>query len=131
MSDAPDPPLGGTTTPPPKDHFYGGQALIEGVMMRGREVWAVAVRKPEGDLHIESHRIDSVVARHPLLGKPFLRGVIVLGQSLRIGFRALTISARVSSPEEVQLSSTAMSVSMTLAIVLFLVGLISGRRTVV
>lgn len=120
MTDSPDRPLGGTTAPPPKDHFYGGQALIEGVMMRGRDIWAIAVRKPEGDLYIESHAIESVVAKRPILGKPFFRGIIVLVQSLRIGFRALMISARVSSPEEVQLSSTAMGFSMVIAILLFL-----------
>jgi uncharacterized protein YqhQ len=53
------------TTPPA--HFYGGQAVVEGVMMRGRDVWAVAVRRPAGDLHIESHDIDSVAKRHPAL----------------------------------------------------------------
>jgi uncharacterized protein YqhQ len=102
------------------NHFYGGQAVIEGVMMRGRDVWAIAVRKPSGSIHIESHDIDSVVKRRPLLGKPFLRGVIALGQALAIGFRALSISARESSPEEEQLTSRQMAFSMVLAGVLFI-----------
>ena len=104
----------------PKNHFYGGQAVVEGVMMRGRDVWAIAVRRPEGSVHIESHDIDSVAKRHPILAKPFLRGVIALGQALAIGFRALTISARESAPEEERLSSRQMALSMVIAVVIFL-----------
>jgi len=70
---------------PPKDHFYGGQAVLEGVMMRGRDHWALAVRTPDEGIHVESHDIDSAAARHPILRKPGLRGVMVLGQSLSIG----------------------------------------------
>ena len=50
--------------------------------MRGATDWAVAVRKPAGDIHVESHDIDSIAKRHPLFAKPFLRGILVLGQSL-------------------------------------------------
>ena len=85
--------------PATRDHLYGGQAVIEGVMMRGRDHWAVAVRRPAGDIHLESHRIDSVVARMPFLGKPFLRGIIVLGQSMAIGLKALQVGARESSED--------------------------------
>lgn len=105
---------------PNQNHFYGGQAVVEGVMMRGRDVWAVAVRKPSGDIHLESHEIRSVARRHPSLTKPFLRGVIALGQALAIGFKALSISARESAEEEEQLSSRQMAVSMVIAIAIFL-----------
>jgi uncharacterized protein YqhQ len=101
------------------NHFYGGQAVVEGVMMRGREVWAVAVRRPDGDIHVESHDIDSVVKRRPFLGKPFLRGIIALGQALAIGFRALSVSAREAAPEEERLTSRQMGLSMAIAGVLF------------
>ena len=104
----------------PRETLYGGQAVIEGVMMRGRRHWAVAVRKPDGDIHVESHEIRSIADRVWLLRKPFLRGVIVLGQALSIGFKALSISAHRSSPEEEQLTRGQMAVSMTLALVLFL-----------
>ncbi len=107
-------------SPTRADHFYGGQAVVEGVMMRGRDVWAVAVRRPDGALHIESHEIDSVARRHPVLTKPLLRGVIALGQALAIGFRALAISARESAPEEERLSSRQMAVSMAIAVGLFI-----------
>jgi uncharacterized protein YqhQ len=103
-----------------QDRFYGGQAVVEGVMMRGRDVWAVAVRRPDGAIHVESHPIDSLAVRYPILGRPFLRGVMALGQALSIGFRALTISARESSAEEERLSSGQLAVSMTVAIVIFL-----------
>ncbi|MFM7718629.1 MAG: DUF1385 domain-containing protein [Actinomycetota bacterium] len=104
----------------PTDHSYGGQALLEGVMMRGRDAWAVAVRRPDGGIHTESHDIDSVVRRVPWLRLPFLRGVIALGQSLAIGFRALSVSARVITPEDEAPASWQVGVSMAIAIALFL-----------
>lgn len=102
------------------EHFYGGQAVVEGVMMRGRDVWAVAIRRPAGDIHVESHDIESVAKRHPVLRKPFLRGVIALGQALAIGFRALSISARESAPEDEQLTSRQLAVSFVIAAVIFI-----------
>jgi uncharacterized protein YqhQ len=102
------------------NHFYGGQAVVEGVMMRGRDVWAVAIRKPTGDIHVESHDIDSIARRHPILRKPFLRGVIALGQALGIGFRALSISARESAPEDEQLTSRQMALSFAIAGAIFI-----------
>lgn len=106
-------------SPARADHFYGGQAVVEGVMMRGRRVWAIAVRRPDGSLHLESHEIRSVAERHPILRRPLLRGVVALGQALAIGFRALAISARESSPEEERLTSRQMAVSMAVAVALF------------
>jgi uncharacterized protein YqhQ len=103
-----------------QDRFYGGQAVVEGVMMRGRDVWAVAVRRPDGAVHVESHPVDSLMSRHPILGRPFLRGVMALGQALSIGFRALSISARESTAEEERLSSGQLAFSMSIAIVIFL-----------
>jgi uncharacterized protein YqhQ len=106
--------------PATKNHLYGGQAVIEGVMMRGAAHWAVAVRRPAGDIHVESHEIDSVVKRVPILGKPFLRGIIVLGQSLAIGMRALQVGARESSEEQEQLSRGQMGASLAIAMALFI-----------
>ena len=106
--------------PRSRSHFYGGQAVVEGVMMRGRDAWAVAVRRPDATIHVESYGISSVAARYRILRKPGLRGVIALGQALSIGFRALSISARESSPEHEQLSSRQMALSMTIAGVMFL-----------
>jgi uncharacterized protein YqhQ len=102
-----------------KDHLYGGQAVLEGVMMRGRDHWAVAVRKPDQAIHLEAHEIDSVANRHRFLRWPGFRGVIALGQALSIGFRALLISANQATPEEEQLTKKQMAISMTLALALF------------
>jgi uncharacterized protein YqhQ len=106
-------------TAPRAQHTYGGQAVVEGVMMRGRDVWALGVRKPAGSIHVESHDIHSVAERHPVLRKPFLRGIIALGQALAIGFKALSIAAREAMPEEEQLSSKQMGVSMAIALIVF------------
>src|SRR5438105_5511826 len=101
------------------DHYYGGQAVIEGVMMRGRDQWAIAVRRPDDRIHLESHDIDSIARRVPLLAKPGLRGVLALGQALSIGVRALTISANQSVKEEERLTPRQMGISMAFAFVLF------------
>jgi uncharacterized protein YqhQ len=71
----------------------GGQAVLEGVMMRGASNWAVAVRKPDGDIAEVHQPIKSPMARHLIFRLPVIRGVIALGESLAIGFRALAISA--------------------------------------
>ena len=107
-------------------HFYGGQAVLEGVMMRGRDHWAVAVRRPDETIHVESHTIHSIGDRVRILRKPFLRGVIALGQALTIGLRALTISANQSVEEENQLTTGQMAMSMTLAFVVFTAVFIVG-----
>jgi uncharacterized protein YqhQ len=105
--------------PPRENHLYGGQAVLEGVMMRGRDHWAIAVRKPDTTIHLESHEIDSVAKRFRFLRWPGPRGVIALGQALSIGFRALLISANQATTEEEQLSSKQMAISMTFALLLF------------
>jgi uncharacterized protein YqhQ len=78
----------------------GGQAVLEGVMMRGASNWAVAVRKPDGDIAQVSKPISSPMARHWILRLPIVRGVVALGESLAIGFRALAISASYAAQEE-------------------------------
>jgi uncharacterized protein YqhQ len=113
----------------PRTHLYGGQAVVEGVMMRGAGFWAIAVRKPDASIHIESHEIDSIVLRVPILGKPFLRGIIVLGQSLAIGMRALMISANQSLEEEERLTPRQVILSVVLALALFVGIFIIGPTT--
>jgi uncharacterized protein YqhQ len=78
----------------------GGQAVLEGVMMRGPGNWAVAVRTPSGEIAQVSRSIDSKMARHRVLRLPIVRGVMALGESLAIGFRALAISANYAAQEE-------------------------------
>ena len=71
----------------------GGQAVLEGVMMRGPRNWAVAVRKPDGEIAQVAREIDPLAVRHWALRLPIVRGVVALGESLSIGFRALSVSA--------------------------------------
>src|SRR5213083_1018642 len=78
----------------------GGQAVLEGVMMRGPSNWAVAVRKPDGEIAQVHQPIASPMARHVVFRLPVVRGVIALGESLSIGFRALAISANYAAQEE-------------------------------
>jgi uncharacterized protein YqhQ len=99
-----------------KDAPIGGQAVLEGVMMRGISTWAVAVRKPsaeqiadggadskegaKGEIEVISEPLVSWTKRHRLLRVPVVRGVVALGESLKIGFRALGISANAQMPAD-------------------------------
>jgi uncharacterized protein YqhQ len=80
----------------------GGQAVLEGVMMRGPRNWAVAVRKPDGEIAQVTREIDPLMARHWALRLPIVRGVVALGESLAIGFRALSVSANYAAQEEAE-----------------------------
>jgi uncharacterized protein YqhQ len=99
-----------------RDAPIGGQAVLEGVMMRGVSTWAVAVRKPTEEQRRDGHRLEpdepalgeieitseplvSWTQRHRLLRLPVVRGVVALVESLRIGFKALGISANAQLPE--------------------------------
>src|SRR6478672_2293728 len=78
----------------------GGQAVLEGVMMRGPSNWSVAVRKPDGEIAHVNQPIASPMARHRIWRLPVVRGVVALGESLAIGFRALAISANYAAQQE-------------------------------
>src|SRR5918911_1135554 len=80
----------------------GGQAVLEGVRMRGPRHWAVAVRKPDGEIANVAKTIDPLMARHWALRLPVVRGVVALGESLSIGFRALSVSANYAAQEEAE-----------------------------
>jgi uncharacterized protein YqhQ len=79
---------------------YGGQAVLEGVMMRGPAVWSVAVRTPNGDVVDVTRSVRSPMQRHRIWRLPVIRGIVALGESLAIGFRALAISANYAMQEE-------------------------------
>ena len=83
-----------------RDAPIGGQAVLEGVMMRGVSTWAVAVRNPEGQVELSSEPLVPWAKRHRLWRVPVLRGVVALGESLKIGFRALAISANAQMEED-------------------------------
>jgi uncharacterized protein YqhQ len=78
----------------------GGQAVLEGVMMRGPSAWSVAVRKPDGVIAEVNRPIEPFSLRHRWARIPVVRGVVALGESLSIGFRALAISANYAAQEE-------------------------------
>jgi uncharacterized protein YqhQ len=101
----------------------GGQAVLEGVMMRSPSKWAVAVRKPNGEIAQVVKEISSPMARNRFFRLPVVRGVIALGESLAIGFRALAISANYAAQdgdaeqaEEVQTEITRGQIVFSFAI---------------
>jgi uncharacterized protein YqhQ len=83
-----------------RDAPVGGQAVLEGVMMRGVSTWAVAVRNPEGQVELSSEPLVPWAKRHRVWRLPVLRGVVALGESLKVGFRALAISANAQMEED-------------------------------
>ena len=98
----------------------GGQAVIEGVMMRAPSAWAVAVRNPMGEIEAISHQLPRLSSRSRWANIPLIRGVLVLGESLSLGFRALAWSGQRSVGEEEEPVTTRQMVgSMTLAAVFF------------
>jgi uncharacterized protein YqhQ len=106
-----------------RDAPVGGQAVLEGVMMRGVSTWAVAVRKESGDVDVQSFPLVSWTKRHRVLRWPIIRGVVALVESLKIGFNALNISANAQLPEDEEPISGGMWVGTMVVALLFAVGL--------
>lgn len=77
-------------------HFYGGQAVIDGVMMRGRTAWSVAVRRKDGLIASRTFPLSDPSLRYPWLKWPLIRGIVTLWDSLSLGIRALNVSANLS-----------------------------------
>ena len=93
----------------------GGQAVIEGVMMRGKTHVAVAVRQPDGEISVDVRPVNSISDRYPILKKPFLRGVVSLVESLVMGMKALAYSAQVSGDEDEKLDSKEMALTIAVS----------------
>jgi hypothetical protein len=94
----------------------GGQAVIEGVMMRGVSNWSLAVRRPDDSIGLHSWPLVSWMVRYPILRLPVVRGVVGLVESLVIGIRALTMSANESlGEEEEQLTKKEIGVTLVVA----------------
>jgi uncharacterized protein YqhQ len=122
-----------------RDAPVGGQAVLEGVMMRGISTWAVAVRKPLpeqirpagldpeeaplGEIEVQSFPLTSVLKRHRVLRLPIIRGVVALGESLGIGFKALGISANAQLPEEEKEISGGMWIGTVVVALALAIGL--------
>jgi uncharacterized protein YqhQ len=97
--------------------YVGGQAVMEGVMMRGARSWAVAVRTPEGEIEVVTHEAPTWAERWAKV--PILRGIMGLAESMTLGFKALAWSADRQIPEEERISSKAMGFTMGFALLLF------------
>ncbi len=109
-----------------RDAPIGGQAVLEGVMMRGVSTWALAVRKPDSKVEVRSFPLVAWTRRRRIYRLPVVRGVLALAESLAIGLRALALSANAQLPEaDQQLSGrvwgVTVAVSLAFAIGLFFV----------
>lgn len=83
-----------------KPFNYGGQAVIEGVMMRGSHMAAIAIRDPKGQIHLHTEPLNPRIYSGPIARTPFLRGLIMLWDALGLGIRSLMFSANVALGEE-------------------------------
>lgn len=105
--------------------MVGGQAVIEGVMMRGPKLVATAVREPSGEITVKVDPVSSLGERYPILKKPMLRGVVALGESLVLGLKSLSYSAQMAGEEDEQLSDKELAMTMLfslgLAVLLFVI----------
>ena len=82
-----------------EETLVGGQAVLEGVMMRSPHAWAIACRKPSGQVEVHSEPLERLSEKHKWMGWPVVRGVITLGHAMGLGFRALRFSANVALDE--------------------------------
>jgi len=88
-----------------EETLVGGQAVLEGVMMRSPHAWGIAVRKPSGEIVTHSEPLDRPSEHHKWMGWPVVRGVMTLGNAMKLGFRALKFSAN-AALEEIPVEDT-------------------------
>ncbi|MEP7133698.1 MAG: DUF1385 domain-containing protein [Chloroflexota bacterium] len=100
---------------------YGGQAVIEGVMMRGQKGYAIAMRAPDGKIVVHKEELAKVY-RSRITKMPFLRGTLLLWDALGLGMRALTLSANTQTGEDEKLEGPALYVTLATSLI-FGVGL--------
>ncbi len=114
----------------PRDAPVGGQAVLEGVMMRGISTWALAVRSPAetglGAIDVRSFPLTSLLRRHRALRLPVIRGVVALVESMGIGFRALRLSADAQLPPEERTGDAGIGAGAWAGTVLFSLALAIG-----
>ena len=100
------------------DLAVGGQAVIEGVMMRDANKTATAVRLPNGEIEVETHPVTSIRERYPVLNLPLIRGSVIMVESLVIGMRALSFSAQAAGEEDEQMTKKEIAITILFALVL-------------
>jgi uncharacterized protein YqhQ len=106
-----------------RDAPVGGQAVMEGVMMRGVSTWAVAVRRPDGEVDVQSFPLTSWTKRRRMLRWPVIRGVVALAESLNIGFKALGLSVNAQQDQDAEPISGPLWFGTIVVALLFAVGL--------
>ena len=97
---------------------YGGQAVIEGVMMRGKNAVAIAMRTPDNEIVLHTERLGSIY-NSKIIKVPFLRGLIALWDALILGMRALTLSANVQGDEDEQIEGPLLYITLATSMVFF------------
>ncbi len=108
----------------------GGQAVLEGVMMRSRRFWAVAVRKPDRTISIGLFKEISLMKKNKILGFPVIRGIVALVENLSLGFKALSFSANEATDEDIKISGKQMGISVAIALI-FVVGVFFVLPTII
>ena len=111
-----------------EETLVGGQAVMEGVMMRAPHSYCVAVRKPSGEIVTEEQPIERMSEKYPLFKKPILRGLGMLGQAMTLGYRALKFSANAALDDgtakdctkPVELSSWLMTANLVFSLGFFI-----------
>jgi uncharacterized protein YqhQ len=110
----------------------GGQAIMEGVLMRSPNFWGMAVRTPSGDTDLRAERFRSITRRSRLFRLPIIRGALSLGETLWLGMKALTLSTNIALGEEQELSKKEIAGTLIFALVLgfglFLVAPVLGTK---
>lgn len=94
---------------------YGGQALIEGILMRGRKYVVAAFRAPDGSIHVEEEKLGGIY-KTKLAKLPFFRGLVVLWDSMSLGMKYLTLSANIQSEEEEQIEGASLYLTLLISI---------------
>jgi len=96
---------------------YGGQALIEGVLMRGRSFVVAAMRKPDNTIHLEYEKLEGIYTSE-LVKIPFLRGLVILWDSLFLGMKFITKSANLQADDDAKIEGSALYLSLLISILL-------------
>lgn len=97
--------------------LIGGQAVIEGVMMRNKSNVAIAVRREKGDIHVQKAHFSSISERYPFLKWPLLRGIVVFVEALVLGYRSLSLSAeQVLEGEEEELKGWELPLTLIISL---------------
>ncbi len=111
-----------------EETLIGGQAVLEGVMMRSPHAWGIAVRRPSGEIAVHSESLERPSEKRKWLGWPVLRGLVTLGQAMSLGFRALRFSANVvldevpreENEKKMEISGWVAAVNVLLSLAFFI-----------